>query len=76
VQQARNLAHSLGERLEGVKFVIRDRGSNFTASFDAVSRPLRNRPLARAPVRATCTTARSVKIVVPNGPWCYGPRPI
>jgi putative transposase len=36
VQQARNLALSLGERLEGVKFVIRDRGSNFTRSFDAV----------------------------------------
>jgi len=36
VQQARNLALSLGERLEGVKFVIRDRGSNFTQSFDAV----------------------------------------
>jgi hypothetical protein len=34
VQQARNLA--LGERFEDVKFLIRDRGSNFTASFDAV----------------------------------------
>jgi hypothetical protein len=36
VQQARNLALSLGERSEDVKFLIRDRGSNFTASFDAV----------------------------------------
>jgi hypothetical protein len=36
VQQARNLALSLGERFEDVKFLIRDRGSNFTASFDAV----------------------------------------
>jgi transposase InsO family protein len=35
-QQARNLALSLGERFEDVKFLIRDRGSNFTASFDAV----------------------------------------
>ena len=36
VQQARNLALSLGERFEDVKFLIRDRGSNFTSSFDAV----------------------------------------
>ena len=39
VQQARNLALAalgLGERFEDIKFLIRDRGSNFTASFDAV----------------------------------------
>jgi putative transposase len=36
VQQARNLALTLGERFEDTRFVIRDRGSNFTASFDAV----------------------------------------
>ena len=35
-QQARNLAMSLGERFEDIKFLLRDRGSNFTASFDAV----------------------------------------
>jgi hypothetical protein len=36
VQQARNLALSLGERLEDIEFLVRDRGRNFTASFDAV----------------------------------------
>jgi putative transposase len=36
VQQARNLALGLGERFEAIKFLIRDRGSNFTDSFDAV----------------------------------------
>src|SRR5216683_7125296 len=36
VQQARNLALSLDQRFEDVRFLIRDRGSNFTASFDAV----------------------------------------
>jgi transposase InsO family protein len=36
VQQARNLAFSLDERFEDIKFLIRDRGSNFTRSFDAV----------------------------------------
>ena len=34
-QRARNLSLTLGERFEDVKFLIRDRGSNFTASFDA-----------------------------------------
>ncbi len=36
VQQARNLALSLDERFEDIRFLIRDRGSNFTSSFDAV----------------------------------------
>src|SRR5271157_2201317 len=36
VQQARNLALILGERFAGIKFLIRDRGSNFTRAFDAV----------------------------------------
>jgi len=58
VQQARNLALSLGERLEGVKFVIRDRGSNFTQSFDAVFQANGTRILrtaVQAPrMKATC----------------------
>jgi transposase len=36
VQQARNLGLSFGERFEDKKFLIRDRGPNFTPSFDAV----------------------------------------
>jgi putative transposase len=36
VQQARNLALTLDQRFDDIRFVIRDRGSNFTASFDAV----------------------------------------
>ena len=36
VQQARNLALTLGERFESIRFLVRDRGSNFTVSFDAV----------------------------------------
>jgi putative transposase len=35
-QQARNLALSLGGRFENMRFLIRDRGSNFTQSFDGV----------------------------------------
>ena len=36
VQQARNLALTLGKQFEDIRFLIRDHGSNFTASFDAV----------------------------------------
>jgi len=36
VQQARNLALDLGERFGDFHFLIHDRGSNFTRSFDAV----------------------------------------
>ena len=48
MQQARNLALSFGERFEDVKFLIRDRGSNFTASFDAVFQAVGTRVLLTA----------------------------
>jgi putative transposase len=58
VQQARNLALSLGERFENNRFLIRDRGSNFTASFDAVFQATGGRILltaVQAPrMNATC----------------------
>ncbi len=44
----RNLALSFGERFEDVKFLIRDRGSNFTASFDAVFQAVGTRVLRTA----------------------------
>ena len=51
VQQARNLALTLGERFEDIRFLIRDRGSNFTASFDAVFQAAGTR-IVRTSVRA------------------------
>jgi putative transposase len=51
VQQARNLALTLGERFEDTRFLIRDRGSNFTASFDAVFQAAGTR-IVRTAVRA------------------------
>jgi len=58
VQQARNLALSLGQRFEDTRFLIRDRGSNFTASFDAVFQATGTRILVSAVqtprMNATC----------------------
>jgi putative transposase len=51
VQQARNLALTLGERFEDIRFLTRDRGSNFTASFDAVFQAAGTR-IARSAVQA------------------------
>src|SRR6266699_1451980 len=48
VQQARNLALTPGQRFEDIRFLIRDRGSNFTASFDAVFQAAGTRILVSA----------------------------
>jgi putative transposase len=48
-QQARNLIMDLGEHAHRVKFMIRDRGSNFTAAFD----PSSSAP-GSGPCSATC----------------------
>src|SRR6266851_747298 len=48
-QQARNLALTLGERFEDIRFLIRDRGPNFTRSFGAVFQATGARILRRRP---------------------------
>jgi len=62
VQRARNLALTLGERFEGIRFLIRDRGSNFTASFDAVFQAAGTRILRMA-VRAPRMNAICERLV-------------
>ena len=81
VQQARNLALSLGGRFESIKFLIRDRGSNFTRSFDTVFEATGTRILrtaVQAPrMNATCerlvgTLRRELRAARPGG---RGPVP-
>ena len=50
-QQARNLLMDLGDQTHRVRFMIRDRGSNFTAAFDAV--------LADAGIRTVVCSVRA-----------------
>jgi putative transposase len=57
-QQARNLAFGLDQRSGDIKFLIRDRGPNFTVSFDAVFQAIGTtipRTAVQAPrINATC----------------------
>jgi hypothetical protein len=53
-QQARNLLMDLGDQAGRVKFMIRDRGSNFTTAFDAV--------LADAGIRTVLCTVRAPRM--------------
>jgi len=53
-QQARNLIMDLGDQVNRVTFMIRDRGSTFTAAFDAV--------LADAGIRTVLCNVRTPRM--------------
>jgi len=79
VQQARNLALDLGERFGDFRFLIRDRGSNFTRSFDAVFQATGTTILRRAlqapRMNAICErligTLRRRKIRILSAGWAH-----
>jgi transposase InsO family protein len=66
VLQARNLLMDLGEQADRVKFMIRDRGSNFTAAFDAV--------LADAGIRTVRCNVRTSRMNAIAERWIGGCR--
>jgi len=65
-QQARNLLMDLGDEAQRAKFMIRDRGSNFTAAFDAV--------LADAGIRTVLCNVRTPRMNAIAERWIGGCR--
>jgi transposase InsO family protein len=65
-QQARNLIMDLGEQTHQVKFMIRDRGSNYTAAFDAV--------LADAGIRTVLCNVQTPRMSAITERWIGGCR--
>ena len=65
-QQARNLIMDLGEQAHQVKFIIRDRGSNYTAAFDAI--------LADAGIRTVLCNVRTPRMNAIAERWIGGCR--
>jgi putative transposase len=65
-QQARNVIMDLGEQAHRVKFMIRDRGSNFTATFGAV--------LADAGIRTVLCNVQMPRMNAIDERWIGGCR--
>src|SRR6266702_3415593 len=65
-QQARNLMMDLGEQAHRVKIMIRDRGSNYTAAFDAV--------LAGAGIRTVLCNVQTPRMNAIAERWIGGCR--
>ncbi len=64
--QARNLIMDLGEQADRAKFMIRDRGPNFTAAFDAV--------LAYAGIRTVLCNIQTPRMNAITERWIGGGR--
>ena len=65
-QQARNLTMDLGDQADRVKFMIRDRGSNFTTAFDVI--------LADSAIRTVLCNVRTPRMNAIAERWIGGCR--
>jgi len=65
-QQARNMIMDLGEQAHQIKFMIRDRGSNYTAAFDAA--------LGDAGIRTVLCSVRAPRMNAIAERWIGGCR--
>jgi putative transposase len=69
-QQARNISMELADQAKSVKFLIRDRDTKFTASFDAVFTAEGIR-IIKSPVRAPHANAICERVIGTIGRECF-----
>jgi hypothetical protein len=73
IQQARNLSFALAEQADPRKFLIRDRATKFSTSFDEVFRA-EGVPIIRTPIQSPRANAFAERFVGTVRRECLGPH--